>query len=105
MFFTLIIPAYNCQETIDRLLISVVNQHYDDLKVIVVDDSDKDRLCQNYINKYKDKLNIEYYIRRDDLYTCHCPGNTRHDGLRRAFQEDTEYIFFADCDDEFFPDS
>ena len=105
MFFTLIIPAYNCQETIDRLLISIINQHYDDLKVIVIDDSDKDRLCQNYINKYKDKLNIEYHIRRNDLYTCHCPGNTRHDGLRYAFQEDTEYIFFADCDDEFFPNS
>ena len=105
MFFTLIIPAYNCQKTIDRLLISVVNQHYDDLKVIVIDDSDENRRCQNYIDEYKHKLNIEYYIRRDDLYTCHCPGNTRHDGLRRALEEDTEYILFADCDDEFFPDS
>lgn len=105
MFFTLIIPAYNCQTTINRLLDSIVNQNYNDLKVLVIDDSSSERLCQDYINTYKDKLNIEYYIRRADLYNCHCPGNTRHDGLRRALEEDTKYILFADCDDEFVPDS
>ena len=92
MFFTLIIPAYNCEETIDRAMISLVNQNFNDLKIIVIDDSDEDRLCQSYINKYKDKLNIDYFIRRSDLYSCHCPGNTRHDGLLRALQEDTQYI-------------
>lgn len=105
MFFTLIIPAYNCEETIDRAMISLVNQNFNDLKIIVIDDSDEDRLCQSYINKYKDKLNIDYFIRRSDLYSCHCPGNTRHDGLLRALQEDTQYIFFMDDDDEFFPNS
>ena len=105
MFFTLVIPAYNCQETIDRLLTSVVQQHYDDLKVIVIDDSKKEELCQDKINNYKDKLHIDYYIRNEKPYNYHCPGNTRHDGLAHALQENTEYIFFADCDDEFIPDS
>jgi hypothetical protein len=37
----------------------------------------------------------------------HSPGNTRHDGLRRIFEDEndnTQYIFFADNDDEFMPD-
>lgn len=106
MFFTLIIPTYNCQETIDRLFVSIVNQNFNDLKVIVIDDSDEDKLCQSHINKYRDKLKIDYFKRRSDLYNIHCPGNTRHDGLRRALEnEDTQYILFADCDDEFLPDS
>lgn len=103
MFFTLVIPAYNCEKTINRLLDSVVEQHEDDLKVIVIDDSDHEGLYEEFIKDYEKELHIEYYPRRSELYTIHCPSNTRHDGLLRALEEDTEYIFFADCDDEFVP--
>lgn len=104
MFFTLIIPAYNCETTINRLLDSVTEQHESDLKVIVIDDSDHEGLYEEFIKDYEEELNIEYYPRRNDLYKTHCPGNTRHDGLRRALEENTEYIFFIDCDDELIPD-
>ena len=60
MFFTLIIPAYNCEKTINRLLDSVVEQHESDLKVIVIDDSDHDGLYKNYIKNYNQKLNKQY---------------------------------------------
>lgn len=103
MFFTLIIPAYNCEKTINRLLNSVIEQHESDLKVIVIDDSDHNGLYENYIKNYEQKLNIQYYLRRQDLYTIHCPSNTRHDGLRRALEEETQYIFFVDHDDELVP--
>lgn len=107
MFFTLIIPAYNCEETIDRLMESIVNQHFDDLKVIVVDDSDKNHpnLDKNYLDKYRKNLTIDYYVRDSVPYACHCPGNTRHAGLNIALKEDTEYILFVDNDDELVPDS
>lgn len=86
-------------------MVSIVNQHFKDLKVIVIDDSDENHpnLKENYLNKYMKDLCLEYYPRRNNGYTCHCPGNTRHDGLIRALEEDTKYIFFADCDDEFEP--
>lgn len=113
MYFTLVIPAYNCQDTIDRLMQSIVEQHFDDLKIIIIDDSDEQHkgLEEKYINKYKKYLNIDYHIRWAEpprwvgSYTCHCPGNTRHNGLYYALKEDTEYIFFADCDDEFEPNT
>ena len=92
---------------------SIVEQHFDDLKIIIVDDSDEQHkgLEEKYINKYKKYLNIDYYIRWAEPprwmgpYTCHCPGNTRHNGLYYAQKEDTKYIFFADCDDEFEPNT
>lgn len=106
MFFTLIIPAYNCRDTIDRLMTSIINQHFDNLKVIVIDDSDSENLlCNtNFLQTYQKSLHLEYHI-RNKAYEHHCPGNTRHDGLNYALQEDTEYIFFVDCDDELEPDT
>lgn len=106
MFFTLIIPANNCYETINRALESIVNQNFDDLKTIIIDDSiEQFPNLKEYINPYKQKINIDYYPRRNDLYKYHCASNTRHDGLRRAFEEQTEYIFFLDSDDELLPNS
>lgn len=104
MFFTLIIPAYNCEKTINRLLDSIVEQHEPDLKVLVIDDSDHEGLYENFIKDYEKELNIEYYPRRSEPYKFHCPGNTRHDGLVRALEENTEYILFTDHDDELIPD-
>ena len=54
MYFTLVIPAYNCQDTIDRLMQSIVEQHFDDLKIIIVDDSDEQHkgLEEKYINSH-----------------------------------------------------
>lgn len=104
MFFTLLIPAWNCETTIERLLNSVVAQNEKDLNVIVVDDSDNEHqgLYENYLKQYEDKLQIEYYKRRDDIYTNHNPGNTRHDLVRRI-PDDTKYVFFMDCDDDLNP--
>lgn len=44
---------------------SIVEQHFDDLKIIIVDDSDEQHkgLEEKYINKYKKDLNIDYYVR------------------------------------------
>ena len=39
MFFTIIIPAYKCLNTIDRLLNSIKQQDTNDLKVLIIDDS------------------------------------------------------------------
>ena len=106
-FFTIIIPAYNCQDTINRLLDSIEHQNTDNIKVLIPDDSDEQHpnLFEDHIKPYTEKLNIEYYKRESEPYAIHCPGNTRHSGLQKAFQEDTEYIIFADCDDEFIPDT
>lgn len=103
MFFTIIIPAYKCLNTIDRLLNSIKQQDTNDLKVLIIDDSsDKNHFqsLQKYTQNYSKYFQIECFERENDIYTIHCPGNTRHAGLKLALQEDTEYILFIDCDDE-----
>ena len=105
-FATIVIPAYNCEKTIGRLLQSIADQDMgDDLKVIITDDSrgeDHENLC-DYVEPFKHFFPIEYYKRESEPYTIHCPGNTRHSGLKRALKEDCTYIMFIDHDDQFIP--
>jgi len=104
MFLTIVIPAYNCEDTIQRLMDSIRQQDTDDFKVIICDDSDHEGLHE-YIRPYEQDFQIDYYMREPEPYTIHCPGDTRHSGLLRALQEDTQYITFIDCDDKFVPNS
>ena len=107
MFFTIIIPAYNCQNTIEKLLYSIRDQKMkNEIKVIVVDDSDQNHPdLYKYIEPYEKYFPINYYKRENEPYAIHCPGNTRHSGLKKALEEDTEYIMFIDCDDKFKPNT
>lgn len=106
MFFTIVIPAYNCQNTINRLLNSIKDQDMNDFKVIVCDDSDEQHQgLYELIQPYEQFFAIDYYQREEEPYTIHCPGNTRHSGLNRALMEDTCYIIFIDCDDQFIPNT
>ena len=104
VFFTVIVPAYNCEKTINRLLDSIRQQDMNDFKVIICDDSDHEGLHE-YVRPYKTDRDIEYYLREKEPYRIHCPGNTRHSALKRALQEDTQYILFVDSDDCFVPNT
>ena len=97
-WLSVIIPAYNCVNTIERLLDSILDQHDDDLEIIICDDHSTD----NFIDKvkpYYDKLNIKYYKTKDR--EIHCPSNTRLDAWKHATGE---WITFIDSDDMFEPD-
>lgn len=53
-FLSIIIPAYNCEDTIERCLTSIMSQLKDDIEVIVVDDGSSDSTrdkCDNYALK------------------------------------------------------
>lgn len=105
-FFTIVIPAWNCEKTINRLMDSIRQQNIHDYKVIICDDSDAEHgNLYDYIEPYEKSIKIDYYKREPYPYVIHCPGNTRHSGLKRALQEDTQYILFADCDDCFVPNT
>lgn len=94
MYFSVIIPAWNCIDTLERLLDSVVRQNQDSLEVIFVDD----KSTQDYteiLNKYSSKLNISKY---ETIRNVHCPGNTRQVGLEHA---KGDWITFIDNDDMF----
>lgn len=46
MFFSVIIPIYNAEKTLERCLNSVRTQHFSDFEVIMVDDGSSDQSKQ-----------------------------------------------------------
>ena len=101
-FFSVIVPCWNCSETIERLLDSLVQQQgtaKEEFEVILCDDGHDDNWVEK-INRYKNLLNIVYIQTKEHKY--HCPGNTRRDALPYARGK---WITFIDNDDMFVTDA
>lgn len=41
-FYSIIVPAYNCEKTIEKTYYSLINQTYNNFEVIIVNDGSKD---------------------------------------------------------------
>ena len=96
-WLSIVIPAHNCEDTIERLLDSILDQYDSDIEVIICDDQSIDSTKEK-IMQYNDRLNIKYYMTKQrDI---HCPGNTRFDGWKHATGE---WLCFIDDDDMFEP--
>lgn len=95
---TVVIPTFNAQTTIYRLMESIVNQNWpkDDLTVVVSDDNSTDNTL-NIIKEFEDRLDIEVYSVSE--HKTHCPGNTRLDGLNHV--TNSKWVTFIDHDDTF----
>jgi glycosyltransferase involved in cell wall biosynthesis len=88
---SIIIPVYNCEKYISRCLDSIINQTYDNLEVIVINDGSTDNtlgMLKNYSKKYP-------YIK---VYTQKNSGvsSARNNGIKKATGY---YIQFTDADD------
>ena len=89
--FSIIIPAYNCENYISKCLESIFNQSYKNFEVIVVDDCSTDKTFE-ILKKY---TNIKL------LST---PVNSRQ-GTARNIGLDVctgDYILFVDSDDSLY---
>ena len=95
-YFSIIIPCYNCENTIERLLDSIVGQEleFEELEVIIVNDNSTDNFLEK-VRKYESILNIKYF---DTVREIHCPGNSRQVGLDNA---SGKWVTFIDNDDLF----
>ncbi|MCI8364432.1 MAG: glycosyltransferase [Eubacterium sp.] len=94
---SIIIPVYNSRDRLAECFESIVNQNFQRLEVIVVDDCSSDgslELCQEY------ERNYAYF----HVFTKENEGVSaaRNYGLARA---QGEYIQFADSDDMLYPDA
>lgn len=89
--FSIIIPVYNAEKTINRSIDSVLNQTMQDFEIIVVDDGSTDssyQILQAY--SYKSKK-IKSYTQKNQG-----PGKTRNFAISKATGF---YIAFLDADD------
>lgn len=91
-FFSLVMPAYNCEETIIKTIKSIQYQSWQDFELIIVNDGSTDR-TEKVINSFTDK------DERIKLITIPNggPGNARNIGIN---QTSGVYLVLLDADDE-----
>lgn len=96
--FSIIIPCYNCGNTISDTLNSILNQHLGDrIEVILVDDCSTENYLEK-IDNFRDKLNIKFIKNEINLGV----GMARQKGLEAA---EGDWITFCDNDDTFVPNT
>ncbi len=91
---TVIIPTHNREKLIKRAINSVLNQTYQNLEILVIDDASTDNTRQ-VVEKYEDKR-INFIQLAENKGQC----IARNNALRHAHGS---YIAFLDSDDEWLP--
>jgi glycosyltransferase involved in cell wall biosynthesis len=103
MKLSIIIPCYNCEKTIERLLDSILGGGLppEDFEIIVCDDKSTDR-CMEIIKQYQEKHKEIHFTFCETTREVHCPGNTRQAALPYITGE---WFTFIDNDDMFEPNA
>ena len=90
---SIIVPVYNVEKYLPRCLESLINQTYQDLEIICVNDCSPDnsqKIIDEYVEKYPDKIKSICNVVNSGL------GKTRENGTIGA---SGQYIMYVDSDD------
>ena len=94
VFFKIILPTFNSMAYIKQCLDSIVNQTFQNYKLIVVDDQStdlSDKVCEMYARRHPDKI---IFKRADEKWLA---GKCRNWGI--DYPLESEYTLFIDADD------
>lgn len=97
MKYSIIIPVYNAEDTLDRCIKSIITQLRDNAEVILIDDGSNDSsysICLKYQEIYPDNIQVIHQKNNG-------VSSARNRGLDAA---KGEYIIFVDSDDYIEPD-
>lgn len=95
---SIIIPAYNNEKYIGKCIESVLNQTYQNIEIIIINDCSTDN-TEDVIHKYLIKDDrISYYRNENNIGV----GYTRNKGIELA---KGKYIYFLDSDDYIEPNA
>lgn len=95
---SVIVPCYNVENFVEKCIESLVNQTYDNIEIIVIDDKSKDNtyeVLKRLKDKYPDKFTLYQNEENRGL------AYTRNFGVSKATGK---YIGFIDSDDYIDPD-
>ena len=96
---SLIIPAYNHEKYVAQAILSAINQTYDNIEIIIIDDGSKDAtasVIQDVIEKHGDGRNIIFISQAN-----HGLSKTLNKALAIA---QGEYVQFLASDDAYTPE-
>ena len=97
VFFKIILPTCNSMAYIKQCLDSIVNQTFQDYKLIIVDDMSvdmSDKICKMYARKHPDKI---IFKPADEKWLA---GKCRNFGI--DYPIESEYTLFIDADDMYY---
>lgn len=92
---SIIIPAYNCETTIERCLDSILGQDFKDFEILLVDDGSTDNtptICDSFA---KNDARVKVFHKKNGGVS-----SARNIGLKNA---EGDFITFVDSDDELTP--
>ena len=90
---SVIMPVYNAEKTIERAILSIINQTYNNIELILINDGSTDgteNIMKSYLEKGS-KIDIKYYFQKNSG-----PSIAKNLGIDMA---KGEYILFVDSDD------
>lgn len=93
--FSIIIPTFNSEKFVKRALKSVLEQNYDSVEILIVDDNSEDDTLK-VLEGFSSYKNIQIY----KLTSNGGPGIARNVGISKATGD---YIIFLDSDDMLAP--
>lgn len=88
---SIIIPVYNGEKYIDKCMRSVLNQSYDRVQIIVVNDGSTDSSRDIILGYVEASKNITFIDKENQGV-----ANARNDALKKA---EGDYLLFVDADD------
>jgi len=91
MFFSIIVPMYNVEKYLSKCIESILNQHYKDMEIIIIDDKSTDNSL-SIAEKYEKYKNIKIISKERNSGL----SESRNIGIREARGK---YIIFLDSDD------
>ncbi|MEI0495511.1 glycosyltransferase family 2 protein [Brachyspira intermedia] len=90
---SIILPVYNAEKYIGKCLRSLINQTYDNIEILCINDGSKDN-SYNILKKYSEKDNRIKVFTQENSGS----GKARNVGLDNAYGD---YIMFCDSDDQY----
>lgn len=90
-FFSVVMPAYNCEDTVGKTIESVLNQTVIDFELIIVNDGSTDN-TQQVLERYHSKDSRVKFKTIENGG----PGNARNKGIEITTGQ---YLLFVDSDD------
>ena len=91
MFISVIVPVYNVEKYLDKCLSSLLNQRYEGVEIIVIDDNSTDGSL-TVAKKYVKYNNVKVISKEKNLGL----SDSRNIGIKEA---SGKYIMFLDSDD------
>lgn len=92
---SVIVPAYNAENTIKRSVDSVIENTFKELEIIVVDDGSKDNTCKIVKSIIKEDERVKLISKKNGGVS-----SARNLGIQKA---SAPYIMFLDSDDTYEP--